>query len=95
MRLPESLARKLDLDGDVGAIVLSVEPEGPGDRAGVLVGDVLVALDGRAVRDTSDVLAALGPDTVGSAVRARVIRAGALQELTVTVGERPRAGGGR
>jgi S1-C subfamily serine protease len=92
VRLPESLARKLDLDGDVGAIVLSVEPEGPGDRAGVLVGDVLVALDGRAVRDTSDVLAALGPDTVGKPLAARVVRAGALRDLTLAVGERPRGG---
>ncbi|HWJ22794.1 MAG TPA: trypsin-like peptidase domain-containing protein [Gemmatimonadaceae bacterium] len=94
VRFPEALARSLGLDGDVGVIVLSVEPGGPGDAGGVLVGDVLVSLGGAAARDTSDVLAALGPDTVGKPLAARVVRAGALRDLTLTVGERPRAGGG-
>jgi serine protease DegQ len=88
-----SLARQLGLDTDAGVIVLGVEADGPGDRAGVLVGDVLVALDGTPVHDTSDVLAALGPDTVGRAVPVRVIRGGAVQDLTITVAERPRGGG--
>jgi S1-C subfamily serine protease len=93
VRFPEALARSLGLDADVGAIVLSVEPGGPGDAAGVLVGDVLVSLGGAAVRDTSDVLAALGPDTVGKPLAARVVRAGALRDFTVAVGERPHGGG--
>jgi S1-C subfamily serine protease len=92
VRFPETLARSLGLDADVGAIVLSVEPGGPGDAAGVLVGDVIVSLGGAAVRDTSDVLGALGPDTVGKPLAARVVRAGALRDLTLTVGERPRGG---
>lgn len=93
VRVPAALARQLGLDADAGVIVLSVEPNGPGDRAGVLVGDVLVALDGTPVHDTSDVLAALGPDTVGRAVPARVIRGGVITELAITVAERPRGGG--
>lgn len=93
VRVPPPLARQLALDTDAGVIVLGVEAGGPGDRAGVLVGDVLVALDGTPVRDTSDVLAVLGPDTVGRAVPARVIRGGALADLTITVAERPRGGG--
>jgi len=90
VRFPEALARSLGLDADVGAIVLSVEPGGPGDAAGVLVGDVIVSLGGAPVRDTSDVLAALGPDTVGRPLAARVVRAGALRDRELTVGERPR-----
>jgi S1-C subfamily serine protease len=93
VRIPAALARQLGLDTDAGVIVLGVEADGPGDRAGVLVGDVLVALDGTPVHDTSDVLAALGPDTVGRAVPVRVIRGGAVQDLTITVAERPRGGG--
>ena len=53
---------------------------------------MVVSLGGAPVRDTSDVLAALGPDTVGKPLAARVVRAGALRDLTLTVGERPRGG---
>lgn len=93
VRLPEALARRLSLDGDGGAIVLEVQSGGPGDAAGVLVGDVLVTLDGTAVHDTSDVLAVLGTDTVGRTLSARLVRAGELVELPIAVAERPRAGG--
>jgi S1-C subfamily serine protease len=93
VRLPERLASSLGLTSNVGVIVLGVEPGGPADQAGMLVGDVLVALAGVAVRDTSDVLAVLGPDRVGATTPARVVRAGALLDLAVVVGERPRREG--
>lgn len=89
VRLPESLRTALKLEGDTGLIVLTVQPSGPADRAGLLIGDVLVALDGARVADTDDVQAAVGGDHVGRAVRATILRAGALLELAVTVGERP------
>lgn len=95
VRLPDALVSRLGLAGDGGAIVLMVEPGGPADRAGILLGDVLVALGGEPVRDTGDVLAALGTDTVGQELSARVVRGGELTELTVVVTERPRGGGGR
>lgn len=93
VRLPERLTRSLGLTSDAGVIVLGVEPGGPADAAGILVGDVLVAFAGAPVRDTSDVLAALGPDRVNTAVTARVVRAGAVLDVPVTVGERPRSEG--
>lgn len=93
VRLPDALVRRLSLASGAGAIVLGVEPGGPGDAAGVLVGDVLVELDGAAVHDTSDVLAALGTDTVGRTLGARFVRGGELTEVRITVAERPRGGG--
>ena len=95
VRLPEALARRLSLDADGGSIVLGVQPGGPGDAAGVLVGDVLVTLDGTPVHDTSDVLAVLGTDTVGRTLTARLVRGGELVELRIAVAERPRTEGGR
>ena len=94
VRLPDALVSRLGLAGDGGAIVLMVEPGSPADRAGVLLGDVLVSLGGEPVRDTGDVLAALGTDTVGRELPARVVRGGEITELTVAVAERPRGGGG-
>jgi S1-C subfamily serine protease len=92
VRLPDALKRTLNVAAHSGIIVVAVEPDSPAERAGVLIGDVLVALDGRVVNDTADVLAMLGPERVGKEVRASIIRGGALTELSIPVGERPRRG---
>lgn len=89
VRVPESLARKLELEGDVALLIVSVESGGPADRDGVLLGDVLLELDGAAVRDSADVLAKLGGDRVGRPLAARVIRGGQVKTFQVTPSERP------
>ena len=92
VRLPEPLRAGLGLPGDGGLIVVMVEPDGPAARAGLMLGDVLVALDGVPTGDLEDVQARLGGDRIGTAVTALVVRAGVRVELRVTVGERPRRG---
>jgi S1-C subfamily serine protease len=88
--LPEPLRRQLGLTRETGLIVVTVEPDGPAARAGVLLGDVLVALDGAPVSDLDDVQARLGSDRIGVAVPAVLVRAGARTELTIIVGAQPR-----
>ena len=53
-----------------------------------MIGDVLVSLDGSNVADVADVHAQLGPEKVGSHAALRIIRAGTVTEVAVTVGER-------
>ena len=89
VRVPQSLARRLELTNAVGLLIASVEPGGPADRDGVLLGDVLLELDGAEVSDPTDLLAKLGGDRVGRTVAARVIRGGQVKTLQVTPGERP------
>jgi S1-C subfamily serine protease len=91
VRLPESLTRKLELPGGIALLVVSVEPDGPADRAGVLIGDALLELGGAAVSDPADILAKLGGDRVGRPLAVRVIRGGQVKELEVTPGERPQS----
>ncbi len=93
VRLPPQLRDKLHLPGETAVIVLNVEPDAPADRAGVLIGDVLVALDHAAVRDTNDVLAALGPDRVDATITARVVRGGEALDIPIALTERPRKEG--
>ena len=88
--LPEPLRRQLGLTRETGLIVVTVEPDGPAARAGVLLGDVLVALDGAPVSDLDDVQARLGSDRIGVALPAVLVRAGARTELPITVGAQPR-----
>ena len=72
-----------------GLMVLGVTRDGPAAQAGVLMGDILVALDGAAVAGASQLAELLGPEAVGKPVELRLIRAGAVQSLSTTVGERP------
>ncbi|HYB71331.1 MAG TPA: S1C family serine protease, partial [Candidatus Bathyarchaeia archaeon] len=76
VRLPDPLRAQLGLAGDTGLMVVTVETDGPAARAGVLLGDVLVALDGTAVSDLDDVQAHLGGQRIGTTIAATVVRAG-------------------
>jgi S1-C subfamily serine protease len=87
--LPEQLRGKLGMEQTEGLIVLNVEPGGPADEAGMLIGDILVALDGAAVSDTDAVQAALGGEAIGRQVRAGIVRGGEACEMTLKVAERP------
>ena len=89
VRLP-SVGQRLNLDPAAGVIILSVEPDSPAEKAGLLVGDVIVALNGKTVGDTEDVQAVLDPSSVGKALQAKLVRGGQLIEIPVVVGERPR-----
>ncbi|HUI81792.1 MAG TPA: S1C family serine protease [Bryobacteraceae bacterium] len=71
-------------------IVLSVEPDGPAAKAGILVGDILVSLGGVAVADTDDVQTALESSGVGKVVEANLLRGGEPKQVAITIGERPR-----
>ncbi len=72
-----------------GLMIISVEADGPAAKAGILQGDVLVGLGGQPVKDIDGLQGALGPDTVGKSVTARVVRGGQAQEIAVTVSARP------
>ena len=88
--LPDTLKNTLNLRSNGGVIVVNVEPNGPADRDGVFIGDVLLSLDGTPVSDTGDVQAILGPEGVGKTVNVQLIRGGALTEVASAVSERPR-----
>jgi len=91
VRIPPALQRSLGTDAGLGLVVVNVEPDSPAERGGVLIGDILLALDDRTVSDPGDVLAALGGDRIGQPIGLKVARGGRAEQLTVTVGERPRA----
>lgn len=75
-------------DGARGLIVLSLEPGGPALQAGVMVGDVLLTLDGEAVIDTDAVLSQLGADRIGKTVVAEIVRGGTRVKIDVVPAER-------
>lgn len=81
------LPPKLQAPG--GVMVLHAEPDGPGDRAGVLQGDVLVSFDGEAVAGVEDVLQRLAELAPGAEIVLGVVRAGErVADVRLTAGER-------
>src|SRR5579871_341473 len=77
-------------DHHKGLIVLSLEPEGPADKAGVLIGDILTSLGGSPAGDTDDIQVVLEAHAVGQSVPVVVSRGGVSKELAIVIGERPR-----
>ncbi|HUB47244.1 MAG TPA: S1C family serine protease, partial [Acetobacteraceae bacterium] len=76
---------------DSGMMVMSLASGGPAAAAGVLPGDILLDLDGTPVRRMRALAAAMGPDQIGKSVALRLLRAGAVQTLAVTIAARPAA----
>ena len=80
-RLPQALA---DSAGQrVGLVLIGLQPGGPAEQAGFVLGDVLLSLDGERLESIGDLQAAL-EDRAARPVSVRLLRAGAERELPVT-----------
>jgi S1-C subfamily serine protease len=86
VKLPESLAAQLGQTN--GLLLTHVEPRSPADKGRLVQGDTLVQLNGRPLRDLRDLQAVLGGEAASSPVPLKLVRAGSLREVTVTIGER-------
>lgn len=87
VRLPES-QRGTDMHQSA-LLVVGVTDGSPAAAAGVLVGDLLIELDGHAVESPENLLDLLVGDRVGRQASVRLMRGGKATELAITVGERP------
>ncbi len=89
VRLPETTRQSLNLPNSIGIIIVSIDPDAPADRAGILLGDVIATMNGNAVEDVSDVQEILNSQSVGQTLTLQVVRGGTLMDITVTICERP------
>ena len=83
--LPEPVKAKAKQDS--GLLIVAVEPQSPADKAGLMQGDTLVALNGTTTSSLEDLYTGLRKAKVGATQTVRVVRAGELKDLQVTVGE--------
>ena len=80
--------RQLAPDQEHALLVAGITPGSPADAAGVLLGDLLLRFDGRAIQSAEDLLDLLVADRIGSTVSLDVLRGGQPVTIPVTVGER-------
>jgi len=92
VRLPDALRQSLQRSEKTAAIVLEVEPESPAHKAGIVIGDILVAVAGHSVARLEDVHSQLHGESIGKPLALKFIRGGAVQEVSIVVAERPRGG---
>jgi S1-C subfamily serine protease len=81
--LPESLRTRLNLTASEGLLVTHVEPGSPAEKAGLLLGDVLVKIGDQPVADTESVQQFLRTQKAGDSVAVSLARGGALLAVNV------------
>src|SRR5207245_1275589 len=69
--------------GGRGVLVVSIDPDGPAARAGLLVGDIVMTWNAKPIDHVREVVQFLGPDSVGSTVDLELIRGGAPTAVKV------------
>ena len=75
---------------NAGLLVAAVTPQSPAAAGGLLVGDIILALDANPVESSEDLFDLLWGNRVGSEVRLDVLRGGVATQVPITVGERPK-----
>ncbi|KAA6456871.1 serine protease [Acidobacteria bacterium AB60] len=86
---PEGTARELGIGSERGLLVVMVEPGGPAAHAGVLLGDIVVRVDGAELQGPQSLQGALDSDKIGQTVPVDLVRGGKLTSVSLVVGERP------
>jgi S1-C subfamily serine protease len=75
-------------DDGIGAMVMSVDSTGPGAKAGIHQGDVIVSWAGKPITGVGELLRALGPASVGNKIALGLTRGGKPCTVEFVIGER-------
>src|SRR6266436_1597778 len=92
VRLPDALRDKLQWNERTAAIVMDVHPGGSADKAGIVIGDILISMDAQPVTGLEDVQSHLAGEAIGKTLPLKFVRGGAIQAGSIVVAERPHGG---
>jgi S1-C subfamily serine protease len=88
VELSADMRKALDTQQETGLLLVSVEQNSPAYAGGLLVGDILVAIDGHPTRDHDDLMMHLNGETVGKSLSVNILRGGLPKQVSVKIGER-------
>jgi serine protease Do len=83
------IADSLGLKQAEGALVAEPQPGSPAAKAGLAAGDVVVSVNGHAIKDAHDLARTIAAQAPGSTAKLAVIRNGAAQTMSITLGNLP------
>jgi S1-C subfamily serine protease len=89
--VPVPAALEQAVNQRAGLLVHAVEQGSPAERAGMLIGDLVFSIGGRPVHRADELMGLLTEDRIGATESVRFVRAGKVQEVQVTIGDRPAA----
>lgn len=84
------LAESFGLEGSAGTLVASVLRDGPADKAGIKPGDILVAVEGKPIKNSSEMLNLVAALPPGETVTVTVVRGKQEKSIQIKVGIRPK-----
>ena len=87
--IPDSLRQTAGQES--GLMTVGMAGGGPAETAGILPGDIVLAIDGDAVSRLRALSALLGSDRIGQTAVLRILRAGVVQAINVIIAARPAA----
>jgi serine protease Do len=77
------------VQNDRGAMVMKVREGSPAEKAGLLADDIVVELEGEPVAGASELMNKIARHQPGTVVELMILRNGAREKLSVTLGKRP------
>jgi serine protease Do len=86
-KVTPEIAESLGMDRPRGALVANVSKDGPAEKAGVKVGDVIIEFDGKEVKDSGELPIIVARTAIDKKARMKVLRDKKEVSLTVAVGE--------
>ena len=86
-KVTPEIAESLGMEKSQGALVANVSKDGPADKSGVKVGDVIVEFDGKEIKDSGELPIIVARTPVDKKVRMKVLRDKKELSLNVAVGE--------
>lgn len=86
VRLPKPLVE--EVGQETGLLLVSIESDSPAEAASLVMGDTIIAFNDRPIRHFDDLLSLLNSaEAVGKEISLRILRAGEVQTLDLTIGE--------
>jgi S1-C subfamily serine protease len=90
VRIDQTVADAAGLAEPKGLIVISVDPSGPGQGAGIKQGDIVIRWDTDPLHSVRRVYTFLGPESVGRSITLGMLRGGEQISFTIVIAERPK-----
>ena len=88
---PEGTVQSLGLSNDRGLLVIAVASGSSAEKGGILLGDIIVAVDASPIANVESLQPFLDSENVGKTIALVVVRGGQMLKLPVVVGEKPRS----
>jgi len=85
----KEIAESLSLKKDEGALVAEPQKDSPAVKAGIEAGDVIVSVDGAAVKDARELSRKIGGMAPGASIKLGILRKGSEKTINLTLGELP------